>query len=205
LIYRDDGGPLILATPPGYSIIEITGDEDVGLLASVGIGSATIFWSLQTGQPVSKIDDEESLGATRALFSPGSQGWVARADVNQSLSIWPWPKTGLPASTGPATKRLEGHKGLVIRLRATPDGRLLSESLDKTAILWDPRSGRMLARYTGVGTTALSADGHRLIILGTDGAVRVATMPPSGQELLDAMSRHGGALLQVERNRYFLN
>jgi len=204
LIYGEDGRSHPLATLSGQSIMGFTGDAQAGLGASVGIGSATVFWDLASGKPVGKVDDGESLAATRAAFRVGPGGWIARGDVNQSILVWPWPAQGAPAISTAAVKRLLGHAGLIRKLRQTPDGRLVSEGQDNVTMVWDPLSGRRLARYEGVASSHLSQDGRRLVLMGVDGSVRLADLPPTGQALLTAERAHAGALTPAERGRYFL-
>jgi WD40 repeat protein len=72
----------------------------------------------------------------------------------------------------------DGHRGTVGAVAFTPDSTVLvSGSGDKTARLWDARSGKLLQTLEGhpgsVNAVALSADGRLLATAGEDGTVRL--------------------------------
>jgi WD40 repeat protein len=207
ILYGDDGRATPLQLPPGrLGLRNISGDARAGLAATVGLDySATIFWDLSSGRAVGKVDSAESIGATAVALRPGPGGWIARADVDQSILVWPWDGARAPMIAAPPAKRLAGHEGAVLKLKALPDGRLLSQGQDNRVMIWDPLSGRLLARYDNVKVSRVSADGRRLVLLGTDGVVRAADLPPDGQALIDAERNRAGALTAGERERYFLN
>jgi RNA polymerase sigma factor (sigma-70 family) len=72
----------------------------------------------------------------------------------------------------------DGHRGTVGAVAFTPDSKILvSGSGDKTARLWDARSGKLLQTLEGhqgtVNAVALSADGRLLATGGEEGTVRL--------------------------------
>ena len=209
VLYNPDGGSLVIATPLDPNDLKITrivGNGDANLLASVGrTGSAVFFWDMKTGTLAGRADDQQSFSAFAVAFMPGPGGWIARGSSNQNILVWGWPDTGLPDIVGAPRKRLLGHTGVIRRMRVTPQGRLMSEADDRAAILWDPLHGHAIARYAGVTDSRLSADGNRFVFIGTDGAVRIAQLPPSGQALIDAARQRYGDLREAERERYFLS
>ena len=142
-------------------------------------------------------------GATRVAFQPGPGGCVARGDANQSIGIWRWPDSGLDFGANPQ-KQLAGHTGVIVRLRRLADGRLLSQGQDGAVFIWDPLTALRLASYSGVGQALASADGRRVWMLSTGGAVSVVDLPPAGQGLLDQARSRGGGLSSADRARYFL-
>ena len=72
---------------------------------------------------------------------------------------------------------LSGHKGKIIHLAASPDGRYLaSSSWDGTIGLWDIDTGtpRFLQGHRGpVNATAFTADGQGLYSVSADGTLRL--------------------------------
>jgi WD40 repeat protein len=74
--------------------------------------------------------------------------------------------------------RFLGHNEKAENLAASPDGkRILSGSLDKTMILWDRETGRVIRHFRGRGGTkfslAISSDGRRALSGDEDKVVRL--------------------------------
>jgi WD40 repeat protein len=72
----------------------------------------------------------------------------------------------------------DGHRGTVWSVAFTPDSKaVLSGGGDRTARLWDARSGKLLQSLQGhkgpVNAVALSADGAMLATGGEDMSVRL--------------------------------
>jgi RNA polymerase sigma factor (sigma-70 family) len=81
----------------------------------------------------------------------------------------------------------DGHQGTVFSVAFSPDSKvLLSGSSDKTARLWDPRSGKLLQSLEGhegtVNAVALSADGRLLATGGEEGTVRLWKVNKQGTD-----------------------
>ena len=190
------------ASGAGTDIVGLSGDGDVAM--AVGLGPTTGFWSLTDGHLVGHADDAASFAATRAMAAARPGGWLARADVNQSIGLWPWPADGAGAFRGGPVRRLLGHNAVVSRLKVTADGRLLSRDQSGVVMLWDALAGHLLARYDDTASARLSNDGHALALLSPTGELRLADLPPAGAALISQARAKGGALSAAERTRYFL-
>jgi WD40 repeat protein len=73
---------------------------------------------------------------------------------------------------------LSGHRGAVFSAAYSPDGtRIVTASTDKTARIWDPRTGAPLAVLSGHGghrrSAAYSPDGTRIVTASMDKTARI--------------------------------
>jgi WD40 repeat protein/TPR repeat protein len=85
-------------------------------------------------------------------------------------------------------KVLRGHRGALWRLSFAENGtQLLSASMDRTAILWDGKTGALKQRFVGhdaeVQDAILLEDGKRVLTSSRDGTARVWDVE-SGKELV---------------------
>src|SRR5262249_18485978 len=73
---------------------------------------------------------------------------------------------------------LEGHKGMVLTVAVSPDGRhLLSAGADSQVILWDAQTGARVRDFRGHGApvrcAAFLPDGQRAVSCSTDRTIRL--------------------------------
>lgn len=129
--------------------------------------------------------------------SPDSR-WFASAGNDRTIQLWgagtifrlervaqPIPA---PLSVVKVEKlRIRAHQGAIHSLAVLPDGlRAISAAADRTARLWDLRTGKELARLAGnqpVTCLALSSDGKQFLTGGADNCVRLWDLK-TGKELL---------------------
>ena len=101
---------------------------------------------------------------------------------------------------------LKGHEGEVYSAAYSPDGeRIVTASDDKTAKVWDAKTGQELLTLKGHGGPVLSAayspDGKRIATAGSDGIVQIYTTDMD--ELLKiAESRVSRQLTAEEKEKY---
>ncbi len=167
------GGPVMDAaiSPDGTQALTASFDNSVGL------------WSLDSDE-VRWLEGHAAAVKT-AIFV--GEGKAASAGDDFAIEVW-------DLETGADQMRLEGHKGQIAGLAASPDGRLLaSASWDGTIGLWDLETGTRRALLTGhegaVNDVVFRADGARLYSASADGTVRIWDAR-SGEETR-LLIRHG--------------
>jgi sterol desaturase/sphingolipid hydroxylase (fatty acid hydroxylase superfamily) len=87
-------------------------------------------------------------------------------------------ETARPSPISAPCRSLIGHKGAVLSVAMTPDGRrIVSGGADGTVRVWDRATGQETTTLTGhvdaVRGVAIRADGERIISGGEDGTVRM--------------------------------
>jgi hypothetical protein len=98
----------------------------------------------------------------------------ARADPD----FPPPPRWPILTPPGAERLRLHGHEDWVRSAAFSPDGeRIVTASSDRTARIWDARSGQQIAALhgheAGVQSAAFSPDGARIVTASEDGTARI--------------------------------
>jgi WD40 repeat protein/tRNA A-37 threonylcarbamoyl transferase component Bud32 len=159
------------------------------LATASGDGSARM-WDARTGQYLLKCKGHtgEVWGVT---LSPDG-AWVATASADKTARLW-------DARTGQQLLKYDGHTDGVTGVAFSPDGARLAtasgdrkgldwiESSDRTARLWDARTGQQLLEFKGhtggVTGVVFSPDGARVATASADHTARVCDAQ-TGQLLL---------------------
>jgi WD40 repeat protein len=191
-----------------------------GLLATGGDDGATRLWSVADGTPVRALAGET--GVVRAVaVSPDGKTFAASRSSASSTTVWlldaahshaprellfPLEGLWLPTPTylgALGTLWPWPGQATVGSLAFSPTGTRVAGALDRSAKVWDTRTGRLLAACWGehghtrlVSAVAFSPGGDRLATGGTDYRVKLWDAE-TGRFLFDlggAKDRHGNTV-----------
>ncbi len=165
----------------GLSEVEVDAQQPIDAIAFSKDGTKFItggwnksakIWQTQTGKLLATLP-VGGLFVHSVAFSPDGQ-FVAIGgnDKRGFVRIWN-AQTGQPVPTPEGFKE---HTDGVLSVAFSRDGtKLLTSSFDKTARLWDVKSGRQLQIYKGhswwVWSAAFSPDESRIVTASQDGSV----------------------------------
>ncbi|KAH7930174.1 WD40 repeat-like protein [Leucogyrophana mollusca] len=141
-------------------------------LASTSYDGTTRVWGAADGSPVAGPFRVDHLYYSRSIVFSHDGSQIILGVGNGDIQILDTQDGRL--RNGPLT----GHKGAVVSLALSPDGRrIASASIDGTVCIWDSATGRLAARplnngEMGRGMT-YSPDGKYVASSGADGNTRI--------------------------------
>jgi eukaryotic-like serine/threonine-protein kinase len=147
-------------------------------LVSAGDDRTVRLWSAASGAPLAVITTDHAGRILGLAVGPDGRT-VATASEDATVRVW-------DAATGKKRCPDIGHRGIVYRVRFSPDGRWLTSADEGTIKIWDAVSGReVLAlrghKSRGVPDLAFTRDG-RLASAAGDGTVKLWDLAAGPQE-----------------------
>lgn len=184
-----------------------------GTHAVAKVGQGFVVWSgdIWKGKP-QQVPVDRKLLASSSIVTVNNKGTLGLSVVRNSVTIW-------DARTGTRLRELQGHRGPITAAAFGPDSStVVSASAigggDGDVLLWDARSGGLLAqmRYgstTKVTDVALSASGKTALLIA-DGENAMLMDVASGREVATlyhtglvtaTFSPDGYSVLTLSQNR----
>ncbi len=163
-IFSGHTGPVLSASfsPDGKRILTGSLDDTIRI------------WDVKTGRQLSSMEANDSISVS---FSPDGRQILAGGNKTAVIR---------DAGTGEVVKTLKGHLDSISSSSFSPDGTLvITGSLDKTAKIWDVKTGReILSLKTREKTVVcFSPCGRRVLTGGRDGIIIIWDVQ-SGRKLL---------------------
>jgi WD40 repeat protein len=157
------------------------------------------FQTAQTLQAQSRLLTETAAQRLKDSDVAGAQGIILEVLTNPEFAQGHTPAAVSvfqeARAADPQLAVLSGHGGIVRSAVYSPDGtRIVTASFDKTARIWDTRTGAVLAVLSGHGgivySAAYSPDGTRIVTASFDKTARIWDAHTGAQ--LAVLSGHGG-------------
>jgi WD40 repeat protein len=146
---------------------------DGKLIISGSSDNQLILWDVDVGKLLHRF--EGHLGAVTAVaFSPDGKN-ILSGSLDQVLILW-------NVASGEPLRRYEGHQDQVNAIAFSPDGKtalsasgseeVFNTTLERSIILWDVTSGKILRRFEGhigpITAVAFSPDGKTILSGSSD-------------------------------------
>ncbi len=150
---------------------------DGGRALAAGEDKIIRLWDLKDGHLIREFKGHDEWVFSLA-FSPdgrivystsgGPDAW--RDGKDSAVRAW-------DVETGRELRKLEGHKGRVMSVDVSPDGRQVLSGGDTRVILWDASNGNVIRRFEGhnglVSRVSFLPDGKRVLSSSFDKTIRL--------------------------------
>jgi WD40 repeat protein/S1-C subfamily serine protease len=174
---RNTGRVIRKFGPAGGRLISAIFSPDGRRALAAGEDKVIRLWDLSTGQLIREFKGHPEWVFSLA-FSPdrrlaystsgGPDLWTDGKD--SAVRVW-------DVETGREVRRLEGHKGRVLSVDVSSDGRRVLTGGDTSVILWDAGTGKVLRRFEGhtglISRVSFLPDGQRAVSSSFDRSIRL--------------------------------
>ncbi len=179
------------------SIRRIAYSPDGTRLATASLDGTAKVWDAATGRELLTLKGHTG-GVSSIAYSPDGMRLVTGCwtdELEHTVRVW-------DANTGQVQLILKGHTLDITEAVFSPDGkRIASTSSDKTARIWDSRSGQPLLTvflYGNGCSIAFSSDGTRMATGDNDGKAKL--WDATTGELLQTLAGHSGSVTRAVFN-----
>ena len=143
-------------------------------MVTAAANGAAKVWDVKTGSLVMTLRDAAIYSLQSASFSPDGRSLM----TTNSQSVQTWSLDPLAVALRGGDNDLLRYRGQVNSVAFSPDGtRLVTAAADKTARIWDVRTGAALLTLLGhdaeITSVGFSRDGGHLVTASQDKTVRV--------------------------------
>jgi WD40 repeat protein/DNA-binding SARP family transcriptional activator len=193
----DDGTMKVWDVGTGERLLDLPGTGEVWAPA-FGPDRTTVAGVWLDGEPVVRVWDLTS--GDLVLEQPmNGVKWSMALTPDGAQLIAPLDDPAVPvltnARTGEPVIRFKGHTQAVVDIDVSPDGRwVATSSPDRTARIWERRTGRLvhtIAHTTQVAASAWAPDSRRLATAARDGLVRLWDVTADAARPLFSLSGSG--------------
>jgi WD40 repeat protein/S1-C subfamily serine protease len=163
--------------PAGGRVISALFSPDGRCALTAGEDRVIRLWDLQTGKLLREFKGHDEWVFSLAFSPDGRLAYstsggpdIWRDGKDSSVRIW-------DVETGREVRKLEGHKGRVLSVAVSPDGRSVLTGGDTRVILWDASDGKIIRRFDGhtglLSRVSFLPDGKRVVSSSYDKTIRL--------------------------------
>lgn len=172
--------------------VSITPDDQYAITSSYD--QTSVIWDIRTGKKIQTLTGHSSTVTKSATLPDMSR--IITTSSDGTVRIWDF-------NTGFILHTLKGHKTGIIALAVDSTGQRIASGGGKGQLrLWDANLGYFITEFTDqsdlIYHARFSSNSEKILSFSFDGTVRLYTLPPTGQKLID----YASAMYQMKDGKY---